>query len=316
MLIRILSILLIISIFVVPSYAIDKSVSNNKEFETKTMFVVIDEPSMANFGRMPVNRKIYADVIRYAKEAGARAVAVKFFLDTPSESDELLAKSMDGFPVLLQFMFTEIKNDGPPSTGNKQHTGSDADPTTFNLMHGDTLVWPVSKLAERATNIGFVQARVTEKHDRIESFAINQGNGQILPSLQLAIAETALGNKATFANGHMLLAGRQFELDEMGRIKCPYTEGEAPTPVSIQNILLGKLPASALKNKMIVVGYLGQDSPTVKISATRSLSIHDYFYRQVLCLVHPNSQMTESWGTSTDIPPYTIREKQRIPTLE
>lgn len=257
------------------------------DLEDKTAFLVIDDDSLARLGPMPIDRVNYAQAISNARKAGAKAVVMKYFLDTEKSSDPLVQAAMLELPVLLQAGFD--KNGKLESfQALEKFTRNASDLRDISHPYRTrALELPNPTLLGAGNALGFVEARLSKQHNKIESFAVLP-NGKILPSLQLLLAETAIGTQAK-VHGHVLSLGKtHFILDEEGRITCPYMRSPTPLAIPILQLLDDQLPVGSLSGKVVVLAYMRRDTPKIRVSPSLEIPIHEYFYRQALCLIHPN----------------------------
>src|ERR1700741_1748893 len=66
--------------------------------------VFVDDATEQALGPFPYDRGLYAQAIESLRQAGAKAVVIKYFLDQakPGDGDDQLAAEMKKIPVLLQ----------------------------------------------------------------------------------------------------------------------------------------------------------------------------------------------------------------------
>ena len=197
---------------------------------------------------------------------GARAAVLKFFYDRPTPSDALLAQEMTGFPTLVQ---QGIKVPPATSEGSAEFKGT-----------SEALV---STIGDAAVGKGFVEVREMGGFDRIELSALI--DGKPMPSLQLLAAERATGSQAEISKESISIAGHKLMLDGLGRAICPYRTIKLPDAVSLHSLLSGTEPAAQFKDKLVVIGYLASDTPTINYPHGRQMPIHEVFYQQVSCLI-------------------------------
>lgn len=253
--------------------------------EDKTVLVAIDDRSIQTLGPMPISRSVYTRVAQRAKLAGAKVMVLKFFFDRETQEDKALAAAMDNLPVAVQI---SVAGQGVPNVIALSALDRFARPEwkvdrVMDPLTQNNFLGPNPTLLSHSHALGMVDARIATEHDRIESFGRYQG--LTIPSLQIVTAEMALGMRSVMTDKTLVFGAKQFELDPQGRLSCPYLTTGKPHIVSIDDFLDGKLPDTTFKNKVIVIGYVRGDAPHVHVSNARDISVHEYFYRQVLCLL-------------------------------
>src|SRR4051812_26001715 len=77
--------------------------------ESPLAFVAVTDATLGALGKFPIDRKYYAQAIDEAADAGAKAVALKFFFETPTPSDETLGAALKRLPVLIQLSTKAVK---------------------------------------------------------------------------------------------------------------------------------------------------------------------------------------------------------------
>ncbi|MFK4706192.1 CHASE2 domain-containing sensor protein [Roseateles asaccharophilus] len=239
------------------------------------MLVLIDDASTVKLGAMPIDRLTYVKAIQRGKALGAKSVTIKLFLESPTNRDSELAAAMQSIPVFLQTRSGGVDRNPLPGL---MRQGSIPNPLELG-----PLVLPQEVLLKQAAGVGFVDARLPDSHDRVELFATVQKAG-LLPSLQLLLAENITSSRATVVAGRLTLGGRSFEIDQEGRAKCPYLQIRDASHISIESFLDSKLNESLIRGKTVIVGYGRSDSPKIDVGLGNSVPVHEYFFRQVLCL--------------------------------
>ena len=249
--------------------------------EPLTVFVAIDDASAATLGPFPLDRAVYARAIEAARDQGARAVALKFFLDQPRapESDRALTEAERELPVLLQVQGA-ADDGGRPLPDNLIRDDWDLGRTPQPLKM-DAVELPLPRFAGAARALGFVDARPDSLARKVEIAGLV--HGRAIASLQVAIVEAAIGRHGVVADNRLQLGISTFGLDAEGRIDCDAFAGPPPRVFGIDALLAGSIPPDAVRGKVVVLGYLRKDSPTVDLAGAK-VPVHEVFYRQVACL--------------------------------
>jgi CHASE2 domain-containing sensor protein len=244
--------------------------------EGKTAFVVIDDASTALIGEMPIDRSVVANAIQILKVAGAKAVAIKFFYDSNKSSDEKLVEAMKELPVLLQYVLVNDGKDQIP-TGRETLRFS-----AVHLVDGKADMVPNSVLRSHMTDMGFVNEQMDAGTHSI--VMVGQSLRNPAASLQLEILEKVAGSRASIEDGQLNVNGQRFKLDDKGRVPCDFLTQGKPHAIPIMDVLNQNFDKRLVSGKVVVIGYGRQDSPTISTSSFGKMPIHEYFYRQVVCV--------------------------------
>jgi adenylate cyclase len=248
--------------------------------EPLTLFVVVDDASIATLGPLPIDRSVYAHAIARASELGARGLALKFLFDRPgsARSDGALATAIGESPVLLQVFPKDGSDDGisPKLDRADWDLGATADPYRFT-----SITYPLPQFISGARALGYVNVRTDELSHKVE--VAGALGSHAISSLQVEIIELALGARARVARNRLRLGTREFALDTKGRIACDSLAGPPPNKIGIDRLLAGDVSADEIKGKVVVLGYDRKDSPTIAVEG-EEMRIHTLFYRQVACL--------------------------------
>ncbi len=228
-------------------------------------FVAVRDADLQRFGKFPFDRKVLAGVVHQLRLAGAQAVVLKVFLDQPTASDEALAAEIRQMPTWLQSALVRV------------HTRPED-----QLLEGDENA-PVPVLRTAAAGTGMANARLVDTQDRIELGAFV--GDRPVRSLVRATAELATGQSATLVGRSLALGHETWPLDEQGRAQCAYGQLPVVEPMSFGAALDGDAAAlRRFKGKVVVVGYLASDSPTVTTAAGERVPAHRVFMQQAECL--------------------------------
>ena len=244
--------------------------------EKKTAFVVINDESTKELGPMPIDRKYIADAITKLKQYGAKGVAIKFFYDRETPSDGYLASSMKGIPVLLQYSLFDKENDGRTTPRITDSNSAN------NLLHGKPDMVPNSILKENMNSMGFVNSYVEDTNNHI--VMIGGSNKQIVESLQLKIMRLVSDSKISVDKNQIHIGNHNISINSKGEISCGFLNIGKPNEISMVDILKNNVDPAIIKDKVVVIGYVRSDSPIIKYTLFHSMPIHEYFYRQIMCI--------------------------------
>lgn len=262
------------------------SAATQKAPAPSVIFVYVDDASITSSDKVTLNRARYAEVIRQVRAAGAAFAVLKFQMDKIEDGTEALRRAMYTLPVLMQ---ASIQN-------------SPTDTSLDDLVHRSVLIpgWegvahplaapyvglPIKPLARAAAGVGIADGRLTPGHDRIETFLL-VGKSTVIPSLQLLTAEKILRSKSRIAGKRLVIGNREFDIDAEGRAFCPLYPIMPVQMYPLSMFRTIKFLPGQLKDTAVIIGYQRADTPRIAINDTLSLPIHEYFFRQVLCLINP-----------------------------
>lgn len=221
--------------------------------------VLIDSASEKQFGGFPIDRAIMAKAVIVLKQAGARAVVLKFFYDQPGqspESDKALADAMSRIKTLLQARIDEAELQANPLPA-RFITG--AVTGNFKSSLTGTSGWvPLAPFAAAAADIGFVDIASPDSVPMIESY-----QNKPVKSLTLAALEIALGETAKIEGGTRITLGkRSVALTDDNQVSLKLASVALPDYVPLAVLLDGKINRAILeekfRDKVVVIGYDGE----------------------------------------------------------
>lgn len=259
------------------------TVSNSHASTTSTspsrfVFVNFDQASSARFGEPP-NRAAVAKVLAKVNAASPKAVALKFFYDTPgvdADTNQLVAEIAKG-RVLLQATI----NPEPPTSKLL------ADRFYFVGFAGSIVPdisghegWlPIQKVAEKAQKVCFVDSVNPERVPMLEKF---QGN--LVKTLHACLLEEAFdGSTMTFDASRVRFGQSKphgLKVDATGSVAIKLADTSIPATISALGIVDGKVADAALQGKVVVFIYTGTKSPMINVGPAR-LKVHHVFAAQL-----------------------------------
>ncbi|MBK9387174.1 MAG: adenylate/guanylate cyclase domain-containing protein [Planctomycetes bacterium] len=193
----------------------------------------------------PWPRSIYADVVRFLRNAGAKAIVFDLLFGEPmnAEDDRLLAEAIaePGAPVILSYImvgwrkggFDEDETKRFEARGRSQVDGPDA-PGRL-----DGVILPIPELDAATPHAGFfnVDGDIDGVVRRME--LVRRWGEKLYPSLALATVEALTGQVARFENGVLHLGERRAAVDAQGRLALRFRGGAfAFEHVKLVNILV------------------------------------------------------------------------------
>lgn len=244
--------------------------------------VAIDDESLARIGRWPWPRSVVARLLTAIAAQHPASVGIDAIFAEPerapdngedpaaagtlSAGDRELARALGSAPFVLGYEFTFTANDH--SGRHLLHPLQTVSLREKNAVDPQELFWHpagvVSSLPEFARCVilsGFVNAAM--EHDGIlrRMPVLMEQDGRLYPSLALATVLRAQGTRqarlrTTWSGERVLqVANLSIPLDERGRLLLRYREWHAASkPFSAAALLEGRLPADALRGRIVFLG--------------------------------------------------------------
>ena len=240
----------------------------------EVLIVAVDDASVASLGRWPWPRGKMAELLDLLSRAGAKVIALDVvFLPAEGErtsgNDRLLGEAVQkASHVFLPFYFTlgkpKAEEKGielPPAVLSSSFLLFD-DPKKFSdfppPLAGE-IFFPVPEIIRGARAMGHINA-LTDADGRVRwDPLIVQYQSQYYPAFSLQVAASAMG----LTRGDMKVnVGRSLRLgrvtlptDSQGKMLIPYYGGnQSILHRPFIDVLSGKIPPDAFKDKIILVG--------------------------------------------------------------
>ncbi len=191
--------------------------------------VDIDNRSVAALGRWPWPRSVHARLLDTLAHAQPAAVVYDVLFTEPSPDDAALARALGRVPTFLPVLLSPERPDGTRSVD-----------------------LPVPSLAVRAAGLGHINLEV-DPDGIVRSVALYESDGRTRwPQLMVPVSHArASGAPRPDGVGHDV-AG---DVSGEGRYLIPFSRSTPAYPgVSFADVLDGRVPASALRGKIVVVG--------------------------------------------------------------
>jgi len=240
----------------------------------EVVIVAIDDASVASLGRWPWPRGKMAELIDLLSRAGAKAIAVDVvFLPAGEEkasgNDRLLGEAVQkAGNVLLPFYFTlgksgkeRKKGETPPPVLSSSYLLFD-DPKKFSEFPppaGMEIFFSVPEVMRGARAMGHINALPDADGKVRRDPLIIQYDDHYYPAFSIQVAATAMG----LARGDLKVNVSQsirlgkitVPTDSQGKMLISYYGGNQSIPHRpCIDILAGKIPPDAFKNKVVLVG--------------------------------------------------------------
>lgn len=239
--------------------------------------VFVDDATEKALGPFPYDRSQYAKALNALRKAGAKAVVLKFFLDQakPGPGDNVLAAEMKGMRILLQARLDPKEpkpNPMPASTDRSALVQGD----TRSLLSGKSGWIPLEKFSRNSSDVGFVD--IASARHVLDIPVVLLYQGMVVPSLELAAIETALGQKARVqAGGLVTLAGHSLPLSPASEVTVQLPAQDDLAPISFLDLLQGKFDPARVQGKIVVLGFDAKEAPTLP-TTLGPLRIHRLFF--------------------------------------
>ena len=192
--------------------------------DSNLVLLAIDESSLEAFGRWPWPRDRFGYVVRYLKQAGARAVVfdVMFFeADENAEefdqsfADDLKAAGNVFLPMLFQAEPAAIPPEAQPratATVESSEAGHVPD------IHAGVKL-PIPVLAQQARGLGVINLSADADGPTRRVPLLGQVNGNVVPHLSLAVAQYLLGvDRLSMRDGRLQIGTQHVPLGDDGSL--------------------------------------------------------------------------------------------------
>ena len=241
----------------------------------------VDERSLSTIGQWPWRRDLIASLIERLREAGAAVIALDMIFpepdryapaksDTdamaPTETDKALARTLEGGRVILGYGLTFEPDADRPSACVLHPIGiavleppAETGGTPFFKASDAVCNLPI--LAEAAGVSGFLNAAPDADGILRRVPLVAQLGGRIYPSLAFAAVSTVTGARSvalhvsTVNDAELLVDDARIPLDARSSLLLRY-RGEKRTfrYVSAADVMTGRTPADAIRDKIVFVG--------------------------------------------------------------
>jgi CHASE2 domain-containing sensor protein len=238
------------------------------DFERDFAVVFITQATEAKHGRYPLDRALLAQAIERAADAGAKGVIIKFFLDQArtTEGDRRLAMALSRVPVLLQARLDDSEKGPNPLDARFTLPGT----SLKTAVSGGSGWIPLPEFSRHAHDVCFVD------FDSFPAPIVEMYQGKTVKSLLACAAELALGHKAVIRPSKDISIGDQTALlDSSNQVTVTLPQGTL-SYFDFNSLLDGSIAQSALRDRVVVIGYDGQSVPQMS-SPIGTMGIHRLF---------------------------------------
>jgi CHASE2 domain-containing sensor protein len=245
--------------------------------------VFVDDATEKILGPFPYDRSKYAQALAALRKAKAKAVVIKYFLDQskPGDGDDRLANEMKTLPVLLQARLDPAEPH-PNPLPSRLDRGPQIKGDKDKLLSGQSGWIPLEKFSRYCTGIGFVD--ISSKDDVLNIPLVLRYQNRVVPSLELAALELALGKTAQIQLGRrMVLDGYSLPLDASSQVRVHLPAQDKIDSISFIDVMLGKFDRKRVEGKIVILGFDAKETPTLP-TFLGPLRIHRLFFYSLVNL--------------------------------
>ncbi len=239
--------------------------------------VFVDDATEKELGPFPYDRSKYAEVISILREAKAKAVVLKYFLDRakPGAGDDELSAEIKKIPVLLQARL-DPGEPQPHPLPVRFGLGSRVKGDTHALLYAKSGWIPLEKFSLGCAGIGFVD--IASKNDVLNIPMVLKYKDTLVPSLELAALELAFGEPAQILLGDkVIMAGHSLPVDPSGQVRAKLPAKDQIDSISFVDVIQGNFDRKRVAGKIVILGFDAKETPVLATSLG-PLRIHRLFY--------------------------------------
>ncbi|MBI2522308.1 MAG: CHASE2 domain-containing protein [Bdellovibrio sp.] len=245
--------------------------------------VFIDAKTEKGLGPFPYDRAVTAQAISKLREAGAKGVVIKYYLDQalPGTGDDDLALEIKRFPVLLQARF-EADEKAPNPLPARFNMAARVQGKSDKLLTGKSGWIPLAKLSQNCAGVGFVD--VASEHESEVPLVVNY-RSMLVPSLWLAALELLEGAKAKVVIGKQATIGKlRLSVNDAGESKYQLPASDKIDALSFVDLVGGRIERKKIAGKIVILGVDVEKIPTFETKIGK-IGIHRLFYHTLVGLL-------------------------------
>jgi len=237
---------------------------------SQVAIVAIDEKSINELGRWPWSRYILAELVDKVKSYNPKVIALDItFSETESQdADSIFGEALGkNGKVILGYFFRNDTSQEPASQSLEQIKRSSiklikslGEPKSDFLWQFRYAELNIPQIGANAEGFGFFNVLSDEDGIMRRAQLLIKYKNDIYPSLNLEGVRRFLGGDvllslASYGVDGLYIGQRRIPVDESGQFLVNYygPTGTVPT-YSVVDVLLGKIPDEALKDKLVFVG--------------------------------------------------------------
>lgn len=207
--------LIIITIFIVIGCSTQKanySMISEMNHQYPIEIIYYDKKTAKEIGDFPIDRKYYAEILDAIEASSPKAVVLKFFFDSKTESDKALHNTISKYNNVFTQTTSHILPEEPINFDHvKELSLQNFD--IPDLSSSDSILLPNNTIFQDFTGIGFVD--VITKNNLYMNFPIvSKVQDYILPSLALSIAGYVSNSKPVFKDDKLILGDKKIETNK------------------------------------------------------------------------------------------------------
>jgi hypothetical protein len=218
--------------------------------------IYFDDNTAKAIGDFPIDRKYHADILDIIEASSPKAVILKFFFDSNTESDQALHNAISKYDNVFTQTTSLISSDEPINL-NQVKELSLQNFNIQNLSSSDSILLPNNTIFQDFAGIGFVDMKT--KNNSYKNYSIVSKVGDyILPSLALSIASYVSNSDPAFKEDKLILGDKKIETNK-GYLKIDLSiPGDFYKTHSFIDIL-NKSDEADFYNKIVIV-YIDHQS--------------------------------------------------------
>jgi len=247
------------------NYAMISEMNNLHPIE----IIYFNDKTANEIGAFPIDRKYYAEILEVIEESSPKAVILKFFFDSITESDQILHNSISRYnnvftqttSFLLPERPAELEQIKKLSLQNFEISG---------ISSFDSILLPNSFIIDDFAGIGFVDIVTDENY--YKNYPIVSKVGDFcLPSLALSISRYITDAEPIFDNDELILGDKSFSAPN------GYLRIDLSKPGGVYNThsfidILNKTDEIDFRNKIVII-YI--DNPDVNRISSEYNMVHN-----------------------------------------
>lgn len=245
--------------------------------DERVVIIDIDERSQLRLGQWPWPRATLAELVDSLFDdyhVRVLGLDVLFAEEGRDDGNEAFAESLIARDVVTGFVFKDSVGDNEPRTTGVLPApiirGADIEDLAVPFLRADGYTGSLAALQENAIDGGFFDAPLTDSDGVFRRAPlVQQFDGDLYPSLALAVARVALGNPgvgldfAANSDGQMrgvdlesfLLGDLRIPVNEQVALFIPYRGPQESFPyISAVDVLDGSAPAEVLDGRIALLG--------------------------------------------------------------
>jgi CHASE2 domain-containing sensor protein len=225
--------------------------------ESPFVIIMYDNKTEAALGAFPPKRTVWANTVDKVQTLNAKAVVLKFFFDLPRDEDIVLSDSIQKIPTFLQAC---INDDEPSNNQLDERFTVKLAMNNANVLSGNNGWLPVKALEKNAYDVGFVDIRDINNIPIIENY-----NGKYVKSLYYCLLQYVFPDLKMDSN-YLVNDHKKIKLNNNIEMNVNYPIQDNLKFISLCDVLNNTVDSKDIENKIVIIGYDGNNSETLTIT--------------------------------------------------